>query len=118
MKLMRFAHAGAIHAGVVTADGVIPVPEINARRGGKAPDDLLEIIRQGARAQLEDVSGCAALPFSEVKPLLPYDIPPKIWCIGLNYKSHAIDINAVQPEEPGSFMKPASSMFPPSTSAR
>jgi 2-keto-4-pentenoate hydratase/2-oxohepta-3-ene-1,7-dioic acid hydratase in catechol pathway len=48
-----------------------------------------------------------------VTPLLPYDVPPKIWCIGLNYKSHAEDINAVQPEEPGSFMKPASCMFRP-----
>jgi len=40
-------------------------------------------------------------------------VPPKIWCIGLNYKTHAEDINAVQPEEPGSFMKPASCMFQP-----
>jgi 2-keto-4-pentenoate hydratase/2-oxohepta-3-ene-1,7-dioic acid hydratase in catechol pathway len=48
-----------------------------------------------------------------VTPLLPYDVPPKIWCIGLNYKSHAEDIQAMQPEEPGSFMKPASCMFRP-----
>jgi 2-keto-4-pentenoate hydratase/2-oxohepta-3-ene-1,7-dioic acid hydratase in catechol pathway len=48
-----------------------------------------------------------------VMPCLPYDTPPKIWCIGLNYLSHAEDINAVQPEEPGSFMKPASCMFEP-----
>jgi len=48
-----------------------------------------------------------------VTPLLPYDVPPKIWCIGLNYKSHAEDIQATQPEEPASFMKPASCMFPP-----
>ena len=46
-------------------------------------------------------------------PILPYDVPPKIWCIGLNYKTHAEDIDAVQPEEPGSFMKPASCMFQP-----
>jgi 2-keto-4-pentenoate hydratase/2-oxohepta-3-ene-1,7-dioic acid hydratase in catechol pathway len=31
----------------------------------------------------------------------------------LNYKSHAEDIQATQPEEPGSFMKPASCMFEP-----
>ena len=48
-----------------------------------------------------------------VRPVLPYEVPPKIWCIGLNYLSHAEDINAVQPEEPGSFMKPASCMFQP-----
>ena len=48
-----------------------------------------------------------------MRPVLPYEVPPKIWCIGLNYLSHAEDINAVQPEEPGSFMKPASCMFQP-----
>lgn len=113
MKLIRFAHAGATHAGVVTNAGIVPVPEINAKRGTKAPDDLLEIIRQDARALLADTTGCAAIPFTQVTPLLPYDVPPKIWCIGLNYKSHAADINAVQPDEPGSFMKPASCMLPP-----
>ena len=44
---------------------------------------------------------------------LPYPRPPKIWCIGLNYRSHAEDIDAVQPEEPGSFMKPTSALFEP-----
>jgi 2-keto-4-pentenoate hydratase/2-oxohepta-3-ene-1,7-dioic acid hydratase in catechol pathway len=48
-----------------------------------------------------------------VEPQLPYAVPPKIWCVGLNYKTHADDISAVQPEEPGSFMKPASCMFQP-----
>jgi len=36
-----------------------------------------------------------------------------MWCIGLNSKTHADDISAVQPEDPGSFMKPASCMFQP-----
>lgn len=113
MKLMRFAHAGAVDAGVVVGAGVVPVTEINAKRGGKAPNDLLEIIRQAACPLLEGAGELAAIPLTEVKALLPYEIPPKIWCIGLNYKSHAIDINAVQPEEPGSFMKPASCMLQP-----
>jgi 2-keto-4-pentenoate hydratase/2-oxohepta-3-ene-1,7-dioic acid hydratase in catechol pathway len=57
--------------------------------------------------------GVEAIPLGDARPLLPYERPPKIWCIGLNYRSHADDINAVQPEEPGSFMKPASCMFSP-----
>ena len=74
---------------------------------------MLAIIDQNDLAPFRDLRGVPAIPLSEVRPLLPYDRPPKIWCIGLNYKSHAEDINAVQPEEPGSFMKPASCMFPP-----
>ena len=101
-----------MHAGVLTAGGVAPIQEINARRGTHVPDDLLEIIRTGAQAAI-DASGVATLPFAEVTPRLPYPVPPKIWCIGLNYRSHAEDIQAVQPEEPGSFMKPASCMFQP-----
>src|SRR5688572_20809487 len=81
------------------------------------PDDLLGIIQSGRSSDgmeaLRDVDGLAAIPFHEVRPLLPYDVPPMIWCIGLNYRSHAEDIQAVQPEEPGSFMKPASCMFAP-----
>ena len=42
-----------------------------------------------------------------VKLLAPVE-PRVLLCIGLNYRSHADDINAVQPEEPASFMKPAS----------
>ncbi|MBM3810467.1 MAG: fumarylacetoacetate hydrolase family protein [Acidimicrobiia bacterium] len=113
MKLIRFLHSGSYHAGVLTGGGVVPVPEVNARKGTRVPDDLLAIIRTGATAELADLAGVPAIPVTEVTPALPYDVPPKIWCIGLNYKSHAEDIQAVQPEEPGSFMKPASCMFQP-----
>ena len=112
MKLIRFDYQGSVHAGVVTGDGVVPVAEINAKHGTTVPDSVLEIIQTRTEKQL-DPTGVAAIPYSEVMPLLPYPVPPKIWCIGLNYKSHAADIDAVQPEEPGSFMKPASCMFRP-----
>ena len=112
MKLLTFLYHGQTHAGVVTDAGVAPILEINAKRGTRVPDDLLEIIRTGAHAAI-DATGASALPFSEITPRLPYPVPPKIWCIGLNYRSHAEDIRATQPEEPGSFMKPASCMFQP-----
>jgi 2-keto-4-pentenoate hydratase/2-oxohepta-3-ene-1,7-dioic acid hydratase in catechol pathway len=113
MKLLRFTHANETDAGVLSDSGVVAVREINARRGTKAPNDLLAIIEQNTMEPLRDLRNVATIPLSEVRPLVPYDRPPKIWCIGLNYRSHAEDINAVQPEEPGSFMKPASSMFQP-----
>ena len=110
MKLLTFLHHGQTHAGVLTREGIAPIDEINAKRGTCIPNDLLEIIRTGA---IIDAVGVPALPLTEVTPRLPYPVPPKIWCIGLNYRSHAEDIQAVQPEEPGSFMKPASCMFQP-----
>jgi 2-keto-4-pentenoate hydratase/2-oxohepta-3-ene-1,7-dioic acid hydratase in catechol pathway len=113
MKLLRFVHHGDTHVGVLSDDGVVPVQEVNARRGTQVRNNLLAIIEQDATEPLRDVADLASIPLSEVRPLVPYDRPPKIWCIGLNYRSHAEDINAVQPEEPASFMKPASSMFQP-----
>lgn len=110
MKFLSFLHHGALHAGVLTDSGVAPIEEINARHGTRVPNNLLEIIQTGAEVHPE---GAACLPLAEVEPRLPYAVPPKIWCIGLNYLSHAEDINAVQPEEPGSFMKPASCLFHP-----
>src|SRR5690242_5313991 len=115
MKLLTFRYARQSnpvdHAGVVVKGGIAPVLEINSRFDKHYPNNLLELIRAGAREI--PTEGIPPIPFEQVEPQLPYDVPPKIWCIGLNYHSHAVDINAVQPEEPGSFMKPASSMFPP-----
>ena len=111
MKFIRFDYENQRHTGVVTEHGIAPIDLINARRGLKTPDDLLAIIQTGA--EVGDAEGVETIPFNRVTPVLPYDVPPKIWCIGLNYHSHAVDIDAVQPEEPGSFMKPASCMFQP-----
>lgn len=108
MKLMNTQHGPAVlHDGAA-----VLFSEINARRGAALPADLLTLIQQGDLAPLRELNGVATVPLTELTPALPFT-PPKIWCIGLNYKSHAEDINAVQPEEPGSFMKPASCLFPP-----
>lgn len=111
MRLMTFRYAGQHHAGVLTPDGLAPVLEINAKHDLRIPNNLLEIIQNDIREI--PVRKVRPIPLTDIEPRLPYAIPPKIWCIGLNYKSHAEDIAAVQPEEPGSFMKPASSMFQP-----
>ncbi len=112
MRLLTFLYSGVRGAGVLRGGSVVPVSEINARCGASIPDDLLAIIRSGTAELAEAAAGVPGIPLDEVEPQLPY-IPPKIWCIGLNYRSHAEDIQAAQPEEPGSFMKPASSMFTP-----
>src|ERR1700733_3110545 len=111
MRLMTFRYAGQDHAGVLTPEGLAPILEINAKYHLHIPNSLLEIIRN----DIQDLptKGVSPIPLTGVEPRLPYDVPPKIWCIGLNYKTQADDISAVQPEEPGSFMKPASCMFQP-----
>ena len=111
MRLLTFRSDGVDHAGVLTSEGVAPIAAINARLGFDIPDSVLAIIQRDIRAIPVDGVPCMAPDTVELR--LPYAVPPKIWCIGLNYKSHAEDIDAIQPEEPGSFMKPASCMFQP-----
>jgi len=111
VKFIRFEHDRRARTGIVTPRGIAPIELINAKRGLRTPDDLLAIIQTAAHVGNPD--GVETIPLDRVTPLLPYEVPPKIWCIGLNYRSHAEDIQAVQPEEPGSFMKPASCMFRP-----
>jgi 2-keto-4-pentenoate hydratase/2-oxohepta-3-ene-1,7-dioic acid hydratase in catechol pathway len=120
MKLCSFELNGKNHAGVVLgtpAWSVLPIEEVNARRGTRFPDDLLALIQAGLVPELKKMAAgelsSAAVPPSEVRMRLPYPSPPKIWCIGLNYLSHAEDLEAKQPEEPGSFMKPSSCLFQP-----
>jgi 2-keto-4-pentenoate hydratase/2-oxohepta-3-ene-1,7-dioic acid hydratase in catechol pathway len=111
MRLMTFRYAGQHHAGVLTPEGIAPVLEINAKHDLHVPNNVLEIVQNDIREL--PVQGVRPIPLVDVEPRLPYSIPPKIRCIGLNYKTHAEDIDATQPEEPGSFMKPASCMFEP-----
>ena len=108
---MTFGYRGLNHAGVLVEGGIAPVLEVNAKYDLRLPNSLLGIIQQDAREI--PTTGVRPIPLEDVEPCLPYPAPPKIWCIGLNYRSHAEDIDAVQPEEPASFMKPASCMFQP-----
>jgi 2-keto-4-pentenoate hydratase/2-oxohepta-3-ene-1,7-dioic acid hydratase in catechol pathway len=113
LKLIRFDYQNQRHIGVITPSGIAPVEAINAKLGVRVPNDLLAMIQTGTSNQLAGFDQVERIPFDHVTPQLPYDVPPKIWCIGLNYRTHADDIDAVQPDEPGSFMKPASCMFRP-----
>src|SRR5262249_31597908 len=103
MKLIRVECEKQRHVGIVTENGIVPIEAISTKRGRKIPNDLLAIIQEGGIPDLGRLDEMETIPFDAATPLLPYEVPPKIWCIGLNYHSHAVDINAAQPEEPGSF---------------
>ena len=115
MRLCTFEHSDARQPGILRGDKILPISEVNAKRGARFPLELLALIQTENLDALADLSQglAAALPLAEVALRIPYPRPGKIWCIGLNYKSHAEDINAVQPDEPGAFMKPSSSVFEP-----
>lgn len=115
MKLCTFASSGARQAGIVLDERLLSITQINTKRGSNFSTDLLGLIESGQIDALRDLAKGVEPDhlLADVLLTLPYPNPGKIWCIGLNYKSHAEDINAVQPDEPGAFMKPLTSIFEP-----
>ena len=115
MRLCTFEHSGACEAGILHDGKILPVSQVNAKRGADFPVEMLDLIESGSGKALDILSRGleAEIPVEEARLRIPYSRPGKVWCIGLNYKSHAEDLSEVQPEEPGSFMKPTSSFFEP-----
>ena len=118
MRLCTFEHAGTTETGILKGDRILPISQVNAKRGADFPLGMLELIESEASQALGALTRGLEpeIPVAEARLRLPYRNPGKVWCIGLNYRSHAEDLSEVQPEEPGSFMKPSSSFFEPSGS--
>ncbi len=115
MRLCTFEYAGITEAGILRGGKILPVSQLNAKRGANFPRNLLALIQADAAPALRALAQGleAEVPIADVRLRIPYPNPGKVWCIGLNYRSHAEDLSEVQPEEPGSFMKPSSSFFEP-----
>jgi hypothetical protein len=86
MKLCTFSYQGSTQAGVLRGGNILPVSEVNAKAGTKLPQELLALIQQDDIEELRSASEgiAASVPLAEVQLRLPYPVPPKIWCIGLN----------------------------------
>ncbi|MCW5626900.1 MAG: fumarylacetoacetate hydrolase family protein [Burkholderiales bacterium] len=107
MRLATVVHEGREQAAVVTDRGLALVADINAQLGRAWSTDLFTLL-QGGLSPLLEADARAAGRFHDPAsfrygPL--YRHPRKIWGIGLNYRDHAADLNAVYPDEPASFIK-------------
>jgi 2-keto-4-pentenoate hydratase/2-oxohepta-3-ene-1,7-dioic acid hydratase in catechol pathway len=110
MRLMTFAHAGELRAGVVEGDTIIDL----SFSGGATPSSVDEIIRAQASAQVAEwvrrAPAEARQPLASVKPALPVTRPGKIVCLGLNYADHAAEGGHALPTYPALFMRGQSSL--------
>lgn len=107
---MRYAtviEGGQEQAAVMTREGAVLVADINARLGRAWPTGLLQLIEAGLPAALiaDALASAAFRPVESLRFGPLYRHPRKIWGIGLNYRDHAADLNAVYPDEPASFIK-------------
>jgi 2-keto-4-pentenoate hydratase/2-oxohepta-3-ene-1,7-dioic acid hydratase in catechol pathway len=77
--------------------------------GETAVETAEELMKEADNFDVENVS----VPISEVSLLAPIASPPKILCLGLNYRDHAAETNSRIPDEPVIFMKPHTAIVGP-----
>lgn len=123
MKLVRFRNDRRESYGVMSDDQIVCLRSFAKNSGLGLPPSLEEFVELGAgqtqkldrllkRASKHDIQrfSCSV---ESVSLLAPIKSPRKIVCLGLNYRDHAAEQNAVVPDEPVIFMKPATAIIGP-----
>lgn len=105
MKIVTFEHSAAgAQAGAVVSDQVVSLKPAGF-------SDVASLIAGGtaalaaAREYVEKTAVPSAAPLSGVKLLAPIPKPPKVICVGLNYRDHAIESKMEIPKVPTIFSK-------------
>jgi 2-keto-4-pentenoate hydratase/2-oxohepta-3-ene-1,7-dioic acid hydratase in catechol pathway len=79
-------------------------------------DSILALIRGGEealRAAAEIAATNSGIPVSQVKLMAPLQSPPRIFCVGLNYRDHAVESRMELPKVPTIFLKLSSALIGP-----
>lgn len=122
MKVARYTVHGGESYGVVREDNsIVDVPKIGKTLGKKVPKNIDALISLGDEAEnlLVEILNNAShgrsfvLDPSQIVLKAPVASPPKIICLGLNYRDHAEEAGASLPDEPIIFMKPRTAIVGP-----
>jgi len=119
MKLIRFLYKNEDLYGLLDGDKILVLPSLF----DWLPRNVEDLINTGINAILELERTINDVPvrekekylisINEVQLLAPILNPPKIICLGLNYRDHAAEQGARIPDEPIIFMKPRTSIVGP-----
>ena len=110
MKLVQFWREGRPALGIQTEGGIVDAAAEAARRGGTAPGDMAAALSLGLSEclrRLEPLTHDPVCAFqAETVKLAPVvSDPPRILCIGLNYRRHAQECGLALPPAPVLFNK-------------
>jgi len=125
MKLVRYLHGERESYGVLSNDEkfVVCLPSLAKTMHKRLPGKIEAFVTVGERAVktaeklLKEASKYAieknSAPVGRIKLLAPIANPPKIICLGLNYRDHAAEQSARIPDEPIIFLKPRTTIIGP-----
>lgn len=112
MRLVTFVRHGSAEVGVISGENVVSLEAAGF-------PSLLTVIEGGAdalqrvRRWLEEPHADNVIPVHKVRLQAPLPRPPKIICIGLNYRDHAIESKMDIPTVPTVFSKYATAVIGP-----
>jgi 2-keto-4-pentenoate hydratase/2-oxohepta-3-ene-1,7-dioic acid hydratase in catechol pathway len=108
MRLVTFEQGGHRRAGVVLEGHVVSLE-------GAGFPDVLSVLRGGVEALKKidafTAAAPATAPIASVKLCAPIPDPPKILCMGLNYRDHAAEAKLDIPQCPVIFAKYANTVI-------
>jgi len=123
MKLARYRKKERESYGVLVGSRVVSLPSLAKRFNERLPVRLEEFISLGMKGTekveklLENTKendiAATSSTLNGVTLLAPVVFPPKIVCLGLNYRDHAAEQKVALPEEPIIFMKPHTTIIGP-----
>jgi 2-keto-4-pentenoate hydratase/2-oxohepta-3-ene-1,7-dioic acid hydratase in catechol pathway len=101
LKLASYLSEGQSRFGVVVGEGLVELP-------GRS---LKAALHNGALGEIQAIAATATADISldEVMMLPPIVNPGKVFCIGVNYRKHVLEMGRELPEYPWVFMRSADS---------
>ena len=109
MRLVTFAAAdGKERAGALAGDSVF---DLSSHFGSALA--LIHAGEESLHAMEAIISSRAPIPAAQVKLLAPLPNPPRIFCVGLNYRDHAVESKMEIPRVPTIFLKLPSALIGP-----
>ena len=112
MRLVSFRKNGHTGTGILNDNGIFPLR-------GAGFDDALSFIAAGpeVRERVQHLATSASardlLPLDSLHLTAPIPRPPKILCIGLNYRDHAVESKMEIPSVPTVFAKFSNAVIGP-----
>jgi 2-keto-4-pentenoate hydratase/2-oxohepta-3-ene-1,7-dioic acid hydratase in catechol pathway len=118
VKIVRYHHKGIETYGILDDDIVMSLPVLAKQLNEQLPKTIEEFIAAGEKAlltaeRLLTAKNKQMKALREVTILAPLVQPPKIICLGLNYRDHAKETATAFPNEPIIFIKPRTAIIGP-----
>ena len=121
MRLANLVHPDRADAAALrTAQGHVLIADLARAAGADWPDRIDALLDAGALGSLQawvaaNPDAIAGLPTADASWRIgpPLRQPRKILGVGLNYAEHAGDLGERRPDEPATFMKPATTIVGP-----